>query len=88
MGSGRVVVTVLLDIYLSIYIHKYFRFIKSHFIGSGIDIPNWQFTGSTIVTPNYVRLTPDLQSKQGAIWNSVVSVAKLKTQDSCCKSYH
>lgn len=23
------------------------------------------------MTPNYVRLTPDLQSKQGAIWNSV-----------------
>lgn len=38
-----------------------------------MSIPYWDFTGSTIVTNNYVRLTPDLQSKQGAIWNAVVS---------------
>ncbi|XP_053976550.1 vesicular integral-membrane protein VIP36 isoform X2 [Hylaeus volcanicus] len=34
-------------------------------------VPYWDFSGSTIVTNNYIRLTPDLQSKQGAIWNSV-----------------
>jgi len=39
--------------------------------GSGITVPNWDFMGSTIVTDRYVRLTPDLQSKSGAIWNSV-----------------
>ncbi|CAK9807552.1 Vesicular integral-membrane protein VIP36 [Anthophora quadrimaculata] len=39
--------------------------------GSGMIIPYWDFLGSTMVTNNYVRLTPDLQSKQGAIWNSV-----------------
>ncbi|KOX69869.1 Vesicular integral-membrane protein VIP36 [Melipona quadrifasciata] len=39
--------------------------------GSGMTIPYWDFTGSTMVTNNYIRLTPDLQSKQGAIWNSV-----------------
>lgn len=38
-----------------------------------MSIPYWDFAGSTIVTNNYVRLTPDLQSKQGAIWNAVVS---------------
>ncbi|KAL0122435.1 hypothetical protein PUN28_007274 [Cardiocondyla obscurior] len=39
--------------------------------GTGMTIPNWDFMGSTIVTNNYIRLTPDLQSKQGALWNSV-----------------
>lgn len=40
--------------------------------GSGMSVPFWDFLGSTIVTANYVRLTPDLQSKSGAIWNTVV----------------
>ncbi|XP_034948654.1 vesicular integral-membrane protein VIP36 [Chelonus insularis] len=39
--------------------------------GMGMTIPYWDFTGSTIVTENYIRLTPDLQSQQGAIWNTV-----------------
>ncbi|XP_049880800.1 vesicular integral-membrane protein VIP36 [Pectinophora gossypiella] len=39
--------------------------------GSGMSVPYWDFLGSTIVTSNYVRLTPDLQSKSGALWNSV-----------------
>ncbi|XP_071441798.1 vesicular integral-membrane protein VIP36 isoform X2 [Hetaerina americana] len=39
--------------------------------GSGMSIPYWDFMGSTMVTNNYVRLTPDLQSKQGALWNSL-----------------
>ncbi|XP_076631088.1 vesicular integral-membrane protein VIP36 [Colletes latitarsis] len=38
--------------------------------GSGMTVPYWDFFGSTMVTNNYIRLTPDLQSKQGAIWNS------------------
>ncbi|CAH2059302.1 unnamed protein product, partial [Iphiclides podalirius] len=38
--------------------------------GSGMSLPYWDFLGSTIVTSNYVRLTPDLQSKSGAIWNT------------------
>lgn len=36
-------------------------------------MPNWDFTGSTMVTPNYIRLTPDVQSKSGALWNLAVS---------------
>nr|XP_004933065.1 vesicular integral-membrane protein VIP36 [Bombyx mori] len=39
--------------------------------GSGMSLPYWDFLGSTIVTSNYVRLTPDLQSKAGALWNTV-----------------
>uniref|UniRef100_U5ER85 Putative vesicular mannose-binding lectin n=1 Tax=Corethrella appendiculata TaxID=1370023 RepID=U5ER85_9DIPT len=36
---------------------------------SSMSIPYWDFTGSTMITNDYIRLTPDLQSKSGAIWN-------------------
>ncbi|XP_051164259.1 vesicular integral-membrane protein VIP36 [Leptopilina boulardi] len=39
--------------------------------GLGMTVPYWDFIGSTMVTNNYIRLTPDLQSTQGALWNSV-----------------
>uniref|UniRef100_T1E2S8 Putative lectin vip36 n=1 Tax=Psorophora albipes TaxID=869069 RepID=T1E2S8_9DIPT len=39
--------------------------------GSGMTIPYWDFIGSTFVTNSYVRLTPDLQSKSGALWNQM-----------------
>ena len=32
----------------------------------------WDFVGNTVVTNNYVRLTADRQSQQGAIWSTVV----------------
>lgn len=38
---------------------------------SGMTMPYWDFLGSTMVTNNYIRLTPDMQSKQGALWNSI-----------------
>lgn len=41
------------------------------YTGSGMNIPLWDFVGTTMVTSNYIRLTPDRQSLQGAIWNSV-----------------
>lgn len=48
---------------------------------SGFGIPNWDFLGSTMVTGNYVRLTPDAQSAQGAIWNKVpVSIPNWELQ--------
>lgn len=47
--------------------------IMINILGTGMTIPNWDFMGSTMVTNNYIRITPDLQSKQGALWNSVVS---------------
>lgn len=44
-------------------------------IGAGMGtLPYWDFTGSTLVTSNYIRLTPDIQSRSGAVWNSVVRV--------------
>ena len=39
--------------------------------GSGFGVPNWDFQGSTMVTSNYIRLTPDDRSRQGAIWNKL-----------------
>jgi Legume-like lectin family len=46
---------------------------------AGMTVLYWDFMGSTMVTNNYIRLTPDLQSKEGAIWNTVVSAAKITT---------
>jgi len=39
--------------------------------GAGFGVPNWDFQGSTMVTSNYIRLTPDQRSKQGALWNKI-----------------
>ncbi|XP_017036367.1 vesicular integral-membrane protein VIP36 [Drosophila kikkawai] len=39
------------------------------FQGVGVLLPHWDFMGNTMVTGNYIRLTPDLQSKSGALWN-------------------
>ena len=44
------------------------------FSGTGFGVPNWDFLGSTMVTSNYIRLTSDDRSKQGAIWNKVGGV--------------
>ncbi len=41
--------------------------------GGGFGIPNWDFLGSTMVTGSHIRLTPDAQSKFGALWNRIVS---------------
>lgn len=30
--------------------------------------------GTAMVTPDHVRLTPDLQSRQGAVWSRIVSL--------------
>jgi len=41
------------------------------YTGTGFGVPNWDFLGSTMVTSNYIRLTSDDRSRQGAIWNKV-----------------
>lgn len=41
-------------------------------VGSS-SMPLWDFQGSTILTSQYVRLTPDERSKEGSIWNRQVS---------------
>jgi len=32
-------------------------------------VPNWKSSGATLVSNNFVRLTPDRQSKKGALWS-------------------
>ncbi|XP_039624233.1 lectin, mannose-binding 2-like a isoform X2 [Polypterus senegalus] len=39
-------------------------------VGSGSS-SHWDLMGSAMVMMQYVRLTPDVQSKQGAIWNRI-----------------
>lgn len=45
-----------------------------------MEIPNWDLNGGVMVTPHYIRLTPDEQSRQGAIWNRQVSDWKDRTR--------
>lgn len=52
----------------STYHQREFSLVKPY-QGAGFSIPNWDFLGSTMVTGTHIRLTQDLQSKQGAIWN-------------------
>lgn len=33
----------------------------------------WDLLGNAMVMTQFIRLTPDMQSKQGAVWNRVVS---------------
>jgi hypothetical protein len=40
--------------------------------GGGMTIPDWDLGGNTFVSNEYIRLTPDHQSKRGALWNNVV----------------
>lgn len=42
---------------------------KPFFAGDGISIPNWDFIGNAVVTDDYIRLTPDRQTKKGGLWN-------------------
>ncbi|XP_055384540.1 vesicular integral-membrane protein VIP36 [Condylostylus longicornis] len=51
------------------YFKREFSLIKPY-LGGGLNLPYWDFLGHTMVTTNYIRLTPDLQSKSGAIWNT------------------
>ncbi|KRZ18151.1 VIP36-like protein, partial [Trichinella zimbabwensis] len=43
---------------------------------TGFNIPFWNFGGSTIVTSDYIRLTPDSPSRQGFLWNTIPVVMR------------
>eukprot|EP00049_Salpingoeca_infusionum_P007837 m.126702 g.126702 ORF g.126702 m.126702 type:complete len:339 (+) comp13841_c0_seq1:33-1049(+) len=45
--------------------------VQHPYMSNGMDIPNWDFSGSTVVTDDYIRLTPDRQSRRGALWNKI-----------------
>lgn len=34
---------------------------------------HWELMGDAMVTTDQVRLTPDMQSRQGAVWSRLVS---------------
>lgn len=36
---------------------------------------HWELMGDAMVTTEQVRLTPDMQSRQGAVWSRIVSVS-------------
>lgn len=40
---------------------------------------HWEFMGNTMIMPEHIRLTPDLQSRQGAVWSRIVSLNAKKT---------
>lgn len=68
---------IYIYVYLYIFLTNIYWVIDDIFLkitGMGMTIPYWDFLGSTIVTKNYIRLTPDLQSQQGALWNSAVII--------------
>ncbi|XP_031564414.1 vesicular integral-membrane protein VIP36-like [Actinia tenebrosa] len=39
--------------------------------GAGMTIPDWDLGGNTFVSNDYIRLTPDHQSKRGSLWNNI-----------------
>ena len=44
-------------------------FNKVDFTGNKLVNSNWKNHGTTVVNKNFVRLTPDRQSKKGALWS-------------------
>lgn len=51
------------------YLRKEFSITKPY--TSGTTSQNWELLGSTLASDDYLRLTPDEQSHQGAIWNRI-----------------
>jgi Legume-like lectin family len=43
-------------------------------LGGYFVIDNWSYGGSTVVTENHVRITPDRQRKSGWLWSKQVCV--------------
>jgi len=42
------------------------------------NLPLWELKGDTMATSEYIRLTPDQQSKKGGLWSRVVSFGFLQ----------
>ena len=53
----------------SYHIISKFSYVLYHISGSRIAGPHWRNTGVAVVNKNFIRLTPDRQSKKGAIWS-------------------
>eukprot|EP00002_Diphylleia_rotans_P026768 TRINITY_DN5354_c0_g1_i13.p1 TRINITY_DN5354_c0_g1~~TRINITY_DN5354_c0_g1_i13.p1 ORF type:complete len:517 (+),score=100.00 TRINITY_DN5354_c0_g1_i13:51-1601(+) len=46
-----------------------FSFKAPFYMARSASIPFWDFGGSALVTEDYIRLTPDIQSRSGWLWN-------------------
>lgn len=44
--------------------------LQKPFLSHGAVMPFWDFNGNSVVSDEFVRLTPDRQTKRGGIWNS------------------
>ncbi|KAL5263422.1 hypothetical protein ACHWQZ_G008706 [Mnemiopsis leidyi] len=53
-----------------VYIRREHSLIKPY-SSMSMDTPMWDYSGSTIVSNNEIRLTPDHQSKAGRVWNTI-----------------
>lgn len=58
----------------------------SSFSGVGsLGSSHWELMGDAMVTTEQVRLTPDMQSRQGAVWSRIVSIYLSFTDKiTCC----
>jgi mannose-binding lectin 2 len=52
------------------YFKREYSLIKPY-QSAGLDIPYWQISGHTMVSGQQIRLTANVQGRQGAIWNSI-----------------
>eukprot|EP00730_Choanoeca_flexa_P014770 TRINITY_DN6578_c0_g1_i2.p1 TRINITY_DN6578_c0_g1~~TRINITY_DN6578_c0_g1_i2.p1 ORF type:complete len:370 (+),score=101.47 TRINITY_DN6578_c0_g1_i2:67-1176(+) len=44
--------------------------LRQPYLASGMVMPFWDFIGNAVISDDFIRLTPDRQSKRGALWNS------------------
>ena len=42
-------------------------------IAAVTSLQHWELVGTAVASDEHIRLTPDHQSKQGAVWNVIVS---------------
>lgn len=52
------------DVKFETYYRKEHSIVKPYQI-RGMDIPNWDYTGGTLITTEFIRLTPDRQTRTG-----------------------
>jgi len=67
---GVVISKTPLPMEKKVYIRREHSLIKPY-SSLNMDTPMWDYSGSTIVSNNEVRLTPDHQSKSGRVWNTI-----------------
>jgi len=49
--------------------HSFSPPLLQYYYGDG-EMPHWKLSGSTVITDEYVRLTPEVGSRVGHLWNT------------------